>query len=241
MPQNDADEPADVLLEGIREQRAELVKQKKAKAPKGGESRIYQGTDGSWYERRGKGEVKCIDEEIPFDIPESWAWARLSLFGEFSSGKTPQKGDVSLYGDSVNWVTSKDVKTFWLKSTGIRLSEKGASDLRLHPAGTMVFVVRSGILKRMLPISILIEPSTVNQDIKAFSLVDPQMGKYLAYFIKAFEPHILKDLTKHVTTVDSLRFGQFAAMPIPVPPLAEQERIVARIDEIMSMFNKIQN
>ena len=77
VPQDPSDEPASVLLERIRTERAQLIKEKKIKAPKGGESVIYLGSDGRRYEKRGKGEPVCIDDEIPFDIPEGWEWARL--------------------------------------------------------------------------------------------------------------------------------------------------------------------
>ncbi|MGO5414313.1 restriction endonuclease subunit S, partial [Slackia isoflavoniconvertens] len=75
VPQDPNDEPASVLLERIREERAVLIKEKKLKAPKGGESVIYRGSDGGYYEKRGNGEPVCIDDEIPFEIPESWEWA----------------------------------------------------------------------------------------------------------------------------------------------------------------------
>ena len=58
------------LLASIREQRAQLVREKKAKPVKGGESVIWRDDEGHWFERRGKGEAVCIDDEIPFDIPE---------------------------------------------------------------------------------------------------------------------------------------------------------------------------
>ena len=77
VPQDPNDEPASVLLERIRAERAKLIKEKKIKAPKGGESVIYRASDGSHYEKRGKGEPVCIDDEIPFEIPESWKWVRL--------------------------------------------------------------------------------------------------------------------------------------------------------------------
>ncbi len=84
VPQDPSDEPASVLLERIRTERAQLIKEKKIKAPKGGESMIYLGSDGSRYEKRvdAKGresEPICIDDEIPFEIPEGWEWARLVI------------------------------------------------------------------------------------------------------------------------------------------------------------------
>ena len=82
VPQDPADEPASVLLERIREERRQLIAEGKLKAPKGGESVIYRASDGGYYEKRvdAKGresEPVCIDDEIPFEIPESWEWARL--------------------------------------------------------------------------------------------------------------------------------------------------------------------
>ncbi|MBR3326039.1 MAG: hypothetical protein IKG22_01780, partial [Atopobiaceae bacterium] len=74
VPQDPNDEPASVLLDRIRAERAKLIKEKKIRAPKGGESIIYRASDGSHYEKRGKGEPVCIDDEIPFEIPESWEW-----------------------------------------------------------------------------------------------------------------------------------------------------------------------
>ena len=112
----------------------------------------------------------------------------------------------------------------------INRSIKGAASLNTYPVGAMLFVVRSGILKRFLPIAILDTPATINQDIKALTLYLPSIAVGLAYFIKAFEPYILEELTKSVTTVDSLRFDEFKDMLIPVPPEAEWNRIVAQLN-----------
>ncbi len=87
-PQDPTDEPACKLLKRIRDQRRELVAEKKMKAPKGGESVIFTGSDGRRYEKRidAKGresEPACIEDEIPFDIPDSWEWARLGSLCDF--------------------------------------------------------------------------------------------------------------------------------------------------------------
>ena len=92
--QDPADEPASVLLERIRAERARLVKEKKVKAPKGGESVIYRASDGSHYEKRGDGEPVCIDDEIPFEIPESWAWARMGSVLTFVNGRAYKKPEL---------------------------------------------------------------------------------------------------------------------------------------------------
>ena len=93
--QNPVDEPASVLLDRIRAERAALVKAGKLKAPKGGESVIYRSSDGGYYEKRGKGEPVCIDDEIPFDIPESWEWARLGTIFEMQAGKNIAASKIS--------------------------------------------------------------------------------------------------------------------------------------------------
>ncbi|MBS6226046.1 MAG: restriction endonuclease subunit S, partial [Parabacteroides johnsonii] len=77
VPQDPNDEPASVLLERIRAEKAKLVKEKKIKKDKN-ESIIYRGDDNSYYEKFiATGEVKCIDDEIPFEIPATWEWARI--------------------------------------------------------------------------------------------------------------------------------------------------------------------
>ena len=79
VPQDPNDEPASVLLDRIRQEKARLVKEKKIKKDKN-ESIIYRGEDNSYYEKfLATGEVKCIDDEIPFEIPNGWEWCRLSL------------------------------------------------------------------------------------------------------------------------------------------------------------------
>ena len=90
VPQDPNDEPASVLLERIRAEKARLVKEKKIKKDKN-ESIIYRGDDNSYYEKFiATGEVKCIDEEIPFEIPQGWKWCRLrNIIKGTNAGKSP--------------------------------------------------------------------------------------------------------------------------------------------------------
>ena len=87
VPQDPNDEPASVLLERIRAEKARLVKEKKIKKDKN-ESIIYRGEDNSYYEKFiATGEVKCIDEDIPFEIPLGWEWCRLKHMCSMQAGK----------------------------------------------------------------------------------------------------------------------------------------------------------
>ena len=86
VPQDPNDEPASVLLERIREEKARLVKEGNIKKDKN-ESIIFRGDDNSHYEKfLATGEVKCIDDEIPFEIPEGWEWCRLGFLSEIIGG-----------------------------------------------------------------------------------------------------------------------------------------------------------
>ena len=233
VPQDPSDEPAEALLERIRAEKQRLIKEGKIKKDKH-ESVIFR-RDNSHYEKRGSEDV-CIDEEVPFEIPENWAWARLSSFGVFSSGKTPSMSNPQFWNGNVPWVTSKDMKRPVITDSEMHISELAASTMQLYPTGTLLLVARSGILKRILPLCKLGIDSTINQDIKAFSLYDIELSEWLFYGIKAFEPYILKELVKSVTTVESLKFDEFAAMLIPVPPLSEQRRIIAAIKAAMNLL-----
>ena len=236
VPQDPTDESAEALLERIRAEKQRLIKEGKIKKDKH-ESIIFR-RDNSHYEKRGSEEV-CIDEEIPFEIPDNWAWARLSSFGVFSSGKTPSMSNPQFWNGSIPWVTSKDMKRPVITDSEMHISESAASTMQLYSAGTLLLVARSGILKRLLPLCKLGIDSTTNQDIKAFSLYDIELSEWLFYGIKAFEPYILKELVKSVTTVESLKFDEFSAMLIPVPPLSEQRRIIVAIKAAINLLTPL--
>ena len=88
VPQDPHDEPASVLLERIRAEKARLVKEGKIKKDKN-ESIIFRGDDNSHYEKfLATGEVKCIDDEIPFEIPQGWEWVRLGVISNIIGGYT---------------------------------------------------------------------------------------------------------------------------------------------------------
>ena len=97
VPQDPNDEPASVLLEKIRAEKARLIKEGKIKKDKK-ESIIYRGEDNSYYEKFADGTVKCIDDEIPFEVPKGWEWCRVSQvvyppkYG--TSNKSSQSGNI---------------------------------------------------------------------------------------------------------------------------------------------------
>ena len=231
VPQDPNDEPASVLLERIRaEKKAKLGK-------KYVDSYIYKGDDNCYYEHIA---TRAQDElvEVPFDLPNNWAWAKLLDIGNFSSGKTPDMSEPAYWQNgNVQWFTSKDMKTKYLTESQLKITELAANDMTLYPANTLLWVVRSGILKSSLPICILKQSATINQDIKAYQLYQSCMIDYVYYMLKGMEERILDNYVKRITTVHSLKFDELISnLVVPIPPLAEQKRIVAKINEIFAIL-----
>lgn len=184
---------------------------------------------------------ESTEDENPFEIPETWKWVRLVELGSFSSGKTPTMGEAKYWNNgTVQWFTSKDMKKKYLDESEMKITELAAEEMTKYPAGTLLMVVRSGILKRMLPLCILTQESTINQDIKAYRLFDSSISEYVYYMLKGLETHILENYRKQVTTVDSLKFDEFSKeMLVPLPPLTEQKRIVTRLEELLPLCERL--
>ena len=178
--------------------------------------------------------------EAPFEIPPNWEWVRLGDLCNVSSGKTPSTSQKQFWNGNVLWVTSKDVKQKYIDSTQICLSDLGASSMQLYPPKTMIIVGRSGILRHTLPVAILKKSATVNQDLKALVFKDNRIVEFVYAVIKGMEQHLLHEYKKAGTTVDNLNFDLFLTAPIPLPPLAEQQRIVAKIEEAFAEIDAIE-
>ena len=163
----------------------------------------------------------------------------MSTIASFGGGKTPSTNDKSNYASGgVLWVTSKDMKRDHIDSTLITLSEKGASELTLYEKGCIVMVTRSGILRRLLPVAVLDKPATVNQDQKVIVPNNFSLSEWLLCYLKASDQRIRTDFGKDGTTVESVIFDKVKEMLIPLPPLAEQRRIVERMGELIPLVEE---
>ena len=221
VPQDPADEPASVLLQKIRAEKDRLIAEGKFK--------------------RDKPLAAIAEDKLPCDLPKGWVWARLSELGDFSGGKTPSTQKANFWDGDIPWITPKDMKQLRLSCSEDKVTQMAVDDgLALIPTHSVLIVVRSGILRRTVPTAVNEVATTINQDLKALVLVRPELATYVQLLVRGFERFILQNLTKIGTTVESIQFEAFAAQEFPVPPLAEQSRIVTRVEALMRLCDALE-
>ena len=236
VPQDPNDEPASVLLERIRVEKAKFVKEKKIKKDKN-ESIIYRGDDNSYYEKfLATGEVKCIDEEIPFEIPQGWEWTRIGNIFNHTSGKqqsgsnknggTPQKfittsnlywGYFILDNVKVMNFTEEEIKTCSATKGDLLVCEGGAGYGRSAIWNYDYDICLQNHVHRLRP--------CVNG-----------ICEYVYHFI-----YLLKEsnnLASVGTAMPGLSANRLKGLLLPFPPLPEQKRIVAKLEELLPLIKK---
>ncbi|MFI3297827.1 MAG: restriction endonuclease subunit S, partial [bacterium] len=232
--QNPADEPASVLLERIREEKKRLVKEKKVKADKS-ESIIYKGDDNSYYEVINK-TTTCIDNQIPFEIPESWDWVRFSSIVNFTLGKTPERNNSKYWTNGVcNWISIADMID---KGTITTSKEKISIDALnekfnnlVSPKGTLIMSFKLSIGK----VSILDVEAVHNEAIISifpYSDINNSLRNYLFAVLPMLCTYgISKDAIKGAT----LNSKSISQLLIPIPPTMEQVRIIDRLEKFSNL------
>ena len=174
------------------------------------------------------------------DVPNGWAISSLDNLATFGGGKTPSMDNKEYWNHGKYlWITSKDMKFEHITDSMLKISDVALEQMTIYEKDTLLVVTRSGILRHTLPIAILDVQATVNQDIKAISCYMGEIHKYIYYAIKAQENQILEYYHKDGTTVDSIDFDKFKKLPIPLPPLAEQLRIIEEIERWFALIDTI--
>lgn len=160
--------------------------------------------------------------------------APISDVANFYHGSTPSKARLDFWNGSIPWASPKDFSSSRLEKTEDHVTESAISDgdaVVANP-GSVLVVVRSGILKRRLPVAVVGTRLTFNQDVKCIRPHAERLTPdYLALFLRAVEPFVIHEGVKVGPTVHSIKSGFLEHLKIPLPPLAEQERIAARLAE----------
>ena len=236
VPQDPNDEPASVLLERIRAEKAKLIKEKKIKKDKN-ESIIYRGEDNSYYEKLlATGEVKCIDDEIPFEIPQGWEWTRIGNIFNHTSGKqqsssnkscgTPQKfittsnlywGYFVLDNVKVMNFTEEEIKTCSATKGDLLVCEGGAGYGRSAIWNYNYDICLQNHIHRLRP------------------FIDGTC-EYVYYFIYLQKES--NNLASVGTAMPGLSANRLKSLLIPFPPVTEQNRITKKLKEIFPVVEK---
>ena len=233
VPQDPNDEPASVLLERIRAEKARLVKEKKIKKDKN-ESIIYRGYDNSYYEKfLATGEVKCIDEEIPFEIPNGWQWERIGNIFETTSGSTPLSRNPDYYKNgNINWVRTTDLNNGILNKTEIQITSKAIIDYNLSILPqTSVCVAMYGGAGTIGKHCILHFDTTINQSVCAIQPNGFCNMDYIHTFIEYQRPFWM-DFAAGSRKDPNINQLIIKHCLLPIPPQEEQLRIVTKLNQL---------
>jgi type I restriction enzyme S subunit len=173
--------------------------------------------------------LKDTGQEWLGKIPEHWGLQPLKYVTKSYSGGTPSKDNLKYWSNgSIPWVSAKDMKSFFIEKTQDYITEdaiKGSST-KLVPTNSILIVVRSGILKKRVPVAVTRTPVTINQDIKVYEVTKKELNsEFLANYLVGREKDLLFNASALGATVDSLDSELLGRFPIVIPPLQEQLEI----------------
>ena len=235
VPQDPNDEPASVLLERIRAEKEQLIKEGKIKKEKN-PSVIFRGADNLPYEKVGKNEPVCIADEVPFDIPESWEWVTLKQIAVTALGKTLDKsknvGEYRPYLCSINvyWtgIDLSTVKQARFEDSELPKYQLNKGDLLICEGGD---VGRSAVWDR--------DEEMYYQNalhrVRFYGNIEPRFFQLLMESYKGAK--ILDNYSKGMT-IKHLVQNSLNSIYFPLPPLAEQRRIVEKIKQLTPYLEK---
>ena len=221
VPQDPNDEPASELLKRIAVEKARLIEAGEIRKP------------------RELGRRDAIT--VLFEIPQSWQWIRLDSVGAIIGGGTPSANEAVNFaepGQGIPWLTPADLgrhSELFISRGSRDLTEKGlqSSSATLMPGGTVLFTSRAPIGY----VAIAANPISTNQGFKSIVPYVPDCSRFIALALECFAPEI--DEKAPGTTFREVSGKIVAGVPFPLPPLAEQHRIVAKVDELMALCDRL--
>ncbi len=224
--QDPSDEPATKLLKRLEAEKHRMVRAGELRKPRKPRS-VASGT---------------MDLEVAFRIPASWCWCRLAAIGAIVGGGTPRASDARSFaapGEGVAWLTPRDLggcRSLYIGRGSRDLSPRGLdrSAATLMPAGTVLFSSRAPVGY----VAIAANPVATNQGFKSVVPYDFDCSRYIALALQSLVSEI--EATASGTTFKEVSGGRMAGVPFPLPPLAEQHRIVAKVDELMALCDRLE-
>ncbi|HGF5226149.1 TPA: restriction endonuclease subunit S [Vibrio parahaemolyticus] len=220
VPQNPNDEPASVLLDRIAEEKKKLIENKKL--------------------RKSKDLNEISEKDIPYRIPSTWKWCYLSDLGSIIGGGTPKSNEDVYWTDKgVKWLTPADL--YGLKSKYIGSGKRDITNLGLEKSSAQLLPKGSVLFSSRAPIGYVAITSNelaTNQGFKSVVPIFQELSEYIYYFLKRSGKFI--DAEASGTTFKEVSGTVVSKVLTPLPPIAEQHRIVAKVDELMALCDQLE-
>ena len=236
VPQDPNDEPASELLKRIKAEKEKLIKEGKIKRDKN-ETEIFRGDDGLHYEKFGDGTVKVVD--VPFEIPESWEWVRFKNISSIVRGGSPRpiKEYITEATDGINWIkigdTEKDGK--YINSVKEKIKPNGLNKTRFVQKGTFLLTNSMSFGRPY----ILNVDGAIHDGWLAISNYEIVFDKDFLYYLLSSKVAFYQFLGLiSGAVVKNLNSDKVASIFVPVPPIAEQIRIVDKVKFGISKIDK---
>ena len=233
VPQIAEDGTAQELLEQIKAEKQELVKEGKLKRSALNDSVIFRGGDNRYYEKIGK---KCVDitEEIPFEIPASWAWCHLNDIAESDLGKTMNKGQNS--GELVPYLCS--INVYWNKIDLSKIKQAQFTEIELAKyllQKNDLLICEGGDIGRaaIWDINETIYYQNALHRVRFYGKIFP---KFFLYILSLYKALGLLDKKSKGMTIKHFTKSALNSIVIPLPPLLEQKRIIEKIEQLMQLL-----
>ena len=236
VPQIAEEGTAQELFEQIRQEKLQLVKEGKLKKSALTDSIIFKGDDNKYYEQVGK---KCLDitEQIPFETPKNWVWTRLSHIANIYTGNSISETEKkSKFTDVIGryYIGTKDVdfNNRIIYDNGIAIPKQYEPDFRLAPNNSILMCIEGGSAGRKIAI--------LNQDVcfgNKLCCFSPfvGIGKYMYYYLQSPSFFELFNLNK-TGIIGGVSIAKVKEILIPLPPVKEQQRIVAQIEKLFEQL-----
>ena len=228
---------AEELLTEIRKEKELLVKEGKLKKSALNDSAIFKGDDNKYWEKIGTSIID-ITEDIPFDIPTSWMWCRFGDVVNFITGKTPERGNALYWSDGIyNWVSIADMIAGGVVSTTKeRVSSVAAENCfgKISRKGSLIMSFKLTVGRT----SILGVDAYHNEAIISIYPYIDRNDIFRNYLLHVMPLIANMGDSKDVIKGKTLNSKSISNLLLPLPPLAEQQRIVTKIEELASIMSR---
>ena len=235
VPQDPNEEPASILLEKIRAEKAQLIKEGKIKKDKN-ESIIYRGEDNSYYEKMADGTIKCIDDEIPFEIPESWEWCRINNLFLHASGKQ-QSSSNKKGGTPQQYITTSNL--YWNRFVLDTLKVMNFTDEEIKTCSATkgdLLVCEGGAGYGRSAIWNYDYDICLQNHVHRLRPFIDGLCEYVYYFI-----YLLKESNRLIsvgTAMPGLSANRLKSLLLPLPPKNEQLRITEKLKALEPLIER---